>query len=42
MNLIQLSEQLKDVPDDFLQREITQPTGAYPSYLVISEMTRRL
>ena len=41
MNLIQLSEQLKDVPDDFLQREITQPTGAYPSYLVISEMTRR-
>lgn len=41
MNLVQLSEQLKDVPDDFLQREITQPTGAYPSYLVISEMTRR-
>ena len=32
---------VKDVPDDFLQREITQPTGAYPSYLVISEMTRR-
>ena len=41
MNLIQLSEQLKDVPDSFLQNEVTNPTGAYPAYLVISELTRR-
>jgi len=41
MNLIQLSEQLKDVPDSFLQNEVTNPTGAYPAYLVVSELTRR-
>tara|TARA_Y100001938_G_scaffold148755_1_gene233393 strand:- start:6129 stop:8045 length:1917 start_codon:yes stop_codon:yes gene_type:complete len=41
MNLVQLSEQLKDVPDSFLQNEVTNPTGAYPAYLVISELTRR-
>lgn len=41
MNLVQLSEQLKDVPDSFLQNEVTNPTGAYPAYLVVSELTRR-
>ena len=41
MNLVTLSEQLKDVPDQFLQKEVTNPTGSYPAYLVVSEMTRR-
>lgn len=41
MNLIQISEQLKDVPDQFLVKEIQNPTGSYPAYLVVSELTRR-
>lgn len=41
MNLIEISEQLKDVPDSFLMREVQAPTGTYPAYLVISELTRR-
>jgi len=41
MNLIQISEQLKDVPDQFLVGEIQNPTGSYPAYLVVSELTRR-
>ena len=41
MNIIQISEQLKDVPDQFLMQEIQNPTGSYPSYLVVSELTRR-
>jgi hypothetical protein len=41
MNIIQLSEQLKDVPDNFLLTEVQNPTGSYPAYLVVSELTRR-
>ena len=41
MNLIELSNNLKDVPDQLLLKEVQEPTGAYPSYLVITEMTRR-
>jgi len=41
MNIIQLSEQLKDVPDNFLLTEVQNPTGSYPSYLVVTELTRR-
>lgn len=41
MNLIEISEQLKDVPDAFLMKEVQAPTGSYPAYLVISELTRR-
>ena len=41
MNIIQISERLKDAPDSFLLREVQSPTGAVPSYLVISELTRR-
>lgn len=41
MNLIEISEQLKDVPDQLLMKEIQSPSGAYPSYLVVTEMTRR-
>jgi hypothetical protein len=41
MNLIQLSEQLKDVHDSVLLKEVERPSGAYPSYLIVSEMGRR-
>ena len=41
MNLIELSNNLKDVPDHYLMNEVQHPTGAYPAYLVISELTRR-
>ncbi len=41
MNLIEISNQLKDVPDQFLMKEVQSPSGAYPSYLIISELTRR-
>ena len=41
MNLVQLSEQLKDVPDNFLMTEVQNPSGSYPAYLIVSEMTRR-
>jgi len=41
MNLVELSEKLKDVPDQFLLKEVQNPTGSYPSYLVVSELTRR-
>jgi hypothetical protein len=41
MNLIEISEQLKDVPDQLLMKEVQSPSGAYPSYLVVTEMTRR-
>jgi len=41
MNLIQISERLKEAPDNLLMREVQAPTGQYPAYLIISEMTRR-
>ena len=41
MNLIEISEQLKDVPDRFLMKEVQAPSGAYPAYLVVAELGRR-
>jgi len=41
MNLIELSNQLKDVPDQFLLKEVQAPSGAYPAYMVVTELTRR-
>lgn len=41
MNLIEIAEQLKDVPDQYLLQEVQRPTGNYPSYLVVSELGRR-
>jgi hypothetical protein len=41
MNLIEMSEQLKDVPDELLMKEVQSPSGAYPSYLIVTEMGRR-
>lgn len=41
MNLIDIAEQLKNAPDQLLVKEVQQPTGNYPAYLVIAEMARR-
>ncbi len=41
MNLIEISEQLKDVPDQLLMKEVEAPSGAYPAYLVVTELSRR-
>ena len=41
MNLIEIANQLKDVPDQMLLKEVQSPSGAYPAYLVVTEMGRR-
>ena len=41
MNIIKLQDILKGVPDNRLQRELQNPTGEIPSYLVLSEVVRR-
>jgi hypothetical protein len=41
MNILQLSEALKGVPKDFLIKEATMPSGNYPQFLVVSELSRR-
>ena len=41
MNILQISEYLKGVPKDFLVKEATLPSGNYPQYLVVSELSRR-
>ena len=40
-NLIEMSEQLKGVPDDWLQQQVQNPSGAVPPYLMLSELNRR-
>ena len=41
MNLIEIAEDLKNVPDQYLMQEVQQPSGNYPAYLVVSELSRR-
>lgn len=41
MNLVQLQDMLKGMPDDRLKTEMDQPTGVVPQYLVLSEIVRR-
>jgi hypothetical protein len=41
MNLIEIAEDLKNVPDQYLMQEVQQPTGNFPAYLVVSELSRR-
>ena len=41
MNLLQISEALKGVPKQFLVQEATQPSGRYPQYMVVAELSRR-
>lgn len=41
MNIIQQADALKGLPDQVLQQELLKPSGAAPSYLVLSELQRR-
>ena len=41
MNIIQLEDNLKSLPDSNLQNEMINPTGMFPQYLVMSEIQRR-
>ena len=41
MNIIQLEDNLKSLPDNNLQNEMINPTGMFPQYLVMSEIQRR-
>lgn len=40
-NIIQQQDALKNLPDMQLQQELVRPTGAVPSFLVLSELNRR-
>ena len=39
MNLLQISEALKGVPKQFLVQEATQPSGRYPQYMIVAELS---
>jgi len=41
MNIIEIEDKLKSVPDQSLSTEMTAPTGMFPQYLVMSEIQRR-
>jgi len=41
MNIIELQDNLKDLPDRVLMQEMQMPTGNMPQFLVLSELTRR-
>ena len=41
MNILQLQERLKDLPDNALMQEMQMPTGNAPQFLVLSELKRR-
>jgi len=41
MNIIQLQDALKDFSEDQLIREMQQPSGNAPQYLVLTEIERR-
>jgi hypothetical protein len=41
MNIIQIQDRLKGVPDDALIGYVETPTGEVPSYLALSELQRR-
>ena len=41
MNIIDLQERLKDLPEQSLMQEMQMPTGTAPQFLVLSELKRR-
>jgi hypothetical protein len=41
MNIIELEDNIKGLPDNSLQNEMVNPTGMFPQYLVMSELQRR-
>lgn len=41
MNILQLEDRLKGMPDEILVQEAQSPSGSVPQYLVVSEIQRR-
>ena len=41
MNLVKIADLLKNAPDQSLMQEMQNPTGAAPSYMILSELQRR-
>ena len=41
MNILEIEDMIKGLPDMALRKEATQPTGRVPQFLVISEIKRR-
>ena len=41
MNIIEIQDSLKDLPDNALMREMQAPSGSAPQFLVLSELKRR-
>ena len=41
MNILQLEDTIKGLPDEALMQEAQQPSGQVPQFLVISEVQRR-
>ena len=41
MNILEIEDMIKGLPDQALQREAQQPTGQVPQFLVVSEIQRR-
>jgi hypothetical protein len=41
MNIIDLQERLKDLPEQALMQEMQMPTGTAPQFLVLGELKRR-
>lgn len=41
MNIFQIQEQLRNLPDNYLAQEMQQPTGIAPQYLILTELERR-
>lgn len=41
MNIIQIQDNLKNLPDQALQKELLQPSGSAPGFLVLTELNRR-
>ena len=41
MNILEIEDLIKGLPDQALMQEAQQPTGRMPQYLVVSEIQRR-
>ena len=41
INIVQMEDAIKGLPDDMLMQQAREPTGQYPQFLLISEIQRR-
>ena len=41
MNILEVEDVVKGMPDEALQKEAQRPTGRVPQFLVVSEIQRR-